>query len=169
MLPINLSSYNIQEVLMLKHMCEEYINDYEDGYEYICNVRSYGRAWTEEVKNFYLLEELCRQYDGYDGIVDVYSTNPNLEEFYNYGDVYYIKSKKDYEKWKRYESLVSQINEIEELWVKWDNREKLPYIDRPKFEPYGTKAEVEIMKGWLKECDMSFEPPKKVEFIVSSS
>lgn len=165
----DISKFTLEEIIKIKSECENFIRDYDDGYIYICKVRSYGRNWTEELKNKYDLETLCSTYDGYDGIVDVFSNNPDLEGFHNYGDVYYIKSKHDYERWKSYESLVSQINEIEELWAKWDNRENLPYMDRPRFEPYGTKAEVEIMKGWLREFDMSFEPPKKVEFIVSSS
>jgi uncharacterized protein with ParB-like and HNH nuclease domain len=77
---MELSNIPIKELVELRNTISNMISSYDDGYLYICKVRSYGRNWTENhIKNVYELEELCDRYNGDDGIVDVYSTNPNLK------------------------------------------------------------------------------------------
>ena len=89
----------IKELAELRDTISNMISSYDDGYLYICKVRSYGRNWTENhIKNVYALEELCREYDGENGIVDVYTTNPNVS-IYNYGALMYIESQEDYDNW----------------------------------------------------------------------
>ena len=75
---MNLDTLTLQELVRLKNDIANRIYSYEDGFLYICKVRSYGRVWTETPKNIYEVQELCYHYDGDDGIVDVYTTNPNL-------------------------------------------------------------------------------------------
>jgi len=53
------------------------LHAYNDGYLYLTCLRSYGSLSWETHINEYTVQELCDQYDGYDGIVDVYTTNPN--------------------------------------------------------------------------------------------
>ena len=75
---LDLTQYTIEELLTLKNEIENHVHSYSDGFVYICKVRSYGRNWNERVSNPYTLQDLCYRYDGYDGIVDIYSTNPDL-------------------------------------------------------------------------------------------
>jgi hypothetical protein len=86
---MNLSNYTISELVNLKNEIENRIYSFEDGFFYICNVRSYGRNWKERMKNPYTLQVLCYKYNGDDGIVDVYTNNPDLS-IDNYGDVMYV-------------------------------------------------------------------------------
>jgi hypothetical protein len=165
---MELSHYTIDQLVELKNEIENRIYSYEDGYIYICRCRSYGRNWNENgIKNTYTLQELCDRYSGDDGIVDVYSTNPNLieikgEEYTgisNYGDVKYIKSVDDYEKWRTYERLVRDIPELEKEWEEWENRDSVPFNYRSKFAPIYPKEYINEWKKQLEEFDMSFTPP----------
>ena len=88
---MNLSDYTFEELVKLRNEIEDRLYSTSDGFLYICKVRSYGRNWNEQPNNTYVLNQLCYQYNGDDGIVDVYTTNPDLN-LQNYGGVYYIKS-----------------------------------------------------------------------------
>jgi hypothetical protein len=48
-----------------------------DGFIYITCLRSYGSIQWRTFINQFLTQELCNEFDGYDGIVDVYTNNPN--------------------------------------------------------------------------------------------
>jgi len=157
---IDLSTYTIEELIQLKETINSKIYSFDDGFEYICNVRSYGRNWVEHPSNTHTLQELCYQYNGDDGIVDVYSTNPNLSHIHNYGELKHIQSVDDYKSWKNYEYLKKQIPEIEKELEEWDNRDNVPFSKRPYFEPYLTKEDLDNMKKELEEFDMSFVEPK---------
>lgn len=162
---IDLSKLTIQELVNLKEEVTGRIDSYKDGYEYICNVRSYGRNWREFTYNAYSLQELCYRYYGEDGIVDVYSTNPDLSHIENYGDTMYIRSVGDYEKWCVYESLKRDIPEYEKELEEWDNRENIPFRERRiYFAPIYSKEDIEKMKKELEEFDMSFTPPSNYNF-----
>jgi len=136
------------------------IRSYKDGYLYICKVRSYGRNWNENINNVFELEELCQRYSGDDGIVDVYSTNPNLKDIYNYGDLRYIESQEDYNNWYRYEQLKRLIPQIKKELDEWDNRDNVPFNQRPFFEPTYTRVDLAEYELKLGVYDMSFVPPK---------
>jgi len=158
---IDLSKYTIEELIGLKNEVSDLIYNYEDGYLYICNVRSYGRNWRDRsIKNTHTLQELCYQYNGDDGIVDVYSTNPNLE-IQNYGDLMYIKSEEDYNKWREYEDLKRIIPDYEKTLEEWENRENVPFNQRPFFKPGFDMDYVNELKKELENFDMSFTPPKR--------
>ncbi len=108
---MDLTNYTIEELIKLNHQIMDMINNHEDGYVYICKVRSYGRNWVEsDIKNKHSLQDLLYKYDGEDGIVDVYSTNPDLGKIHNYGELNYIVSEEDYEKWNGYVVLKQVIS-----------------------------------------------------------
>lgn len=166
---LDLSKYTLEEIASIRDKCASYLNNHIDGYVYICKVRSYGRNWKEFIGNEFTLQELCHQYYGEDGIVDVYSTHPDLSHIDNYGEVMYIKSQEDYDRWSYYHLLIKEIENFEKDWQEWDNRENIPFRERPMWEPYCTKGELELLKKQLDEYDMSFVPPKKYSEIISSS
>jgi len=160
---MDLSIYSIDELVELKNKISWMINDYKDGYFYICNVRSYGRNWKESgVHNTNTLQDLCYQYGGDDGIVDVYSNNPDLSKLDNYGVVMFVPTEKDYEMWKEYEYTKNSIPRIEEELNAWDNRDEVPFRSRPYFAPIYTREDVEGLKLKLENFDMSFVTPVSV-------
>jgi hypothetical protein len=156
---LDLTQYTIEELITLKSEIENRISSYVDGFIYICNVRSYGRNWTERVNNVHDLQELCFRYDGYDGIVDVYSTNPDLSGVHNYGDVKYIVSEDDYNRWKEYEFRKNTIPKISKELDEWDNRDNVPFNSRPYFAPIYSREDLAEMEKELAEFNMSFVPP----------
>ena len=157
---MNIEQYTIGELIQLKNDITNRINNYKDGYLYICNVRSYGRNWYDEsIHNEHTLQELCYSYFGEDGIVDVYSTNPNLGHIDNYGDVMYIVSEEDYNKWKSYQYLLKRIPEIQKELDEWETRDERPFNQRRHFQPMYTKDDLDKMKKDLENYDMSFTPP----------
>jgi hypothetical protein len=159
---MDLTKYTIEELIKLNHQIMDMINNYEDGYVYICKVRSYGRNWVEsDIKNKYTLQDLLYKYDGEDGIVDVYSTNPDLGKIHNYGELNYIVSEEDYDKWNRYEVLKQVILQIEKELEDWDNRDNTPFRSRPMFSPIYTQEDLLEYKKKLEEYDMSFVAPRR--------
>lgn len=157
---LDLTKYTFEELITIKNSVNDYLYSYSDGYIYICEVRSFGRNWTERVSNVYNLEELCDYYSGGDnGIVDVYTNNPDLGEFYNYGGNYYIPSEDDYAKWKEYETLKRLVRDIKLSLDEWDNRDNVPFNRRPYFAPIYSREELSEMEKELSEFDMSFIPP----------
>ena len=149
-----------EELIELRNRIDGMIRSYKDGYLYICKVRSYGRNWNENINNVFELEELCQRYSGDDGIVDVYSTNPNLKDIYNYGDLRYIESQEDYNNWYRYEQLKRLIPQIKKELDEWDNKDNVPFNQRPFFEPTYTRVDLAEYELKLGVYDMSFVPPK---------
>ena len=154
------SNLSFDELIELRNKVNNLIYSHEDGYLYICKVRSYGRNWTENIKNTLELEELCDRYNGDDGIVDVYSTNPNLKGIYNYGALMYIESKEDYDNWCGYKQLERLIPQFKDALDKWDNRDNVPFNQRPLFEPSCTRENLAMYELQLGVYDMSFVPPK---------
>jgi hypothetical protein len=156
---LDLSKYTLEEIAIIRDKCDSYIRNHVDGFIYICKVRSYGRNWRELIGNLHSLQELCYRYYGEDGIVDVYSTNPDLNHLENYGDVMYIVSEEDYNKWEKYVHVKNSIPRIEEELVKWDNRDNVPFGSRPYFAPIFTHEDLNDYKKQLEDYDMSFTPP----------
>lgn len=157
--------FTIKELVKMRDEIDSRIQNYKDGYFYLCNVRSYGRNWTDSyIHNTYTLQELCYRYDGDDGIVDVYSNNPNLGEIYNYGLVMYVPTREDYEASKNYDFLVRTIPEAEERLAEWENRENVPFKYRPMFDPFYTQEDIDRMKLELENFDMSFVAPVRVKY-----
>jgi hypothetical protein len=91
---------------MLQSLIEQYqeaqqqVNDLynqlcntSDGYYYTTCLRCYGSlSWQDHVNSF-TVQELCNEYYGDNGIVDVYTTNPN-HNISTYGDVHVVSKLK---------------------------------------------------------------------------
>lgn len=157
---MNPSKYTIEQLVELKNQIENRIFDYKDGYFYICNVRSYGRNWNENfINNKHTLQELCYRYNGDDGIVDVYSNNPNLGDIQNYGALKFIPTQEDYEKWYNYDYLKKLIPSIEKELEEWENRDNVPFNSRPLFCPIYTNKDIEYYKSSMSKLEGSFVEP----------
>ena len=160
---MNLSDYTFDELVKLKNEIESYLNSTPDGFLYICKVRSYGRNWTERHENSYSVNELCIRYDGDEGIVDVYTTNPDLN-MYNYGNVFYIKSEDDYDAWKKWDYMTKSVPNMEKELEEWENRDNVPFKQRPLFAPIFSRERIDEYKKELEEYDMSFTPPVRLDY-----
>lgn len=57
-----------------------------DGFLYVTSLRCYGSIQWETHKNEFSAQDLCNEYYGDNGIVDVYTNNPN-HKIESYGDV----------------------------------------------------------------------------------
>ena len=57
-----------------------------DGFLYVTCLRCYGSLQWETHHNNFVVQNLCDEYYGDNGIVDVYTNNPN-HNISNYGDV----------------------------------------------------------------------------------
>jgi hypothetical protein len=160
---MNLSNYTFDELVKLKNEIENYLHSTPDGFLYICKVRSYGRNWIERHNNSYSVNQLCIRYDGEEGIVDVYTTNPDLN-MYNYGNVFYIKSEEDYNTWKEWDYLTNSIPEMEKELQEWENRDNVPFKQRPLFAPIFSRERIDDYKKQLSEYDMNFDKPVLLEY-----
>jgi hypothetical protein len=151
---MDLTKLTMDELISLRNKIEGLIHSYEDGYLYICSVRQFGSVWEERPTSLYSLKELCSEYNGDNGIVDVYTNNPNLEfpemEFYNYGDVMYIKSEDDYRDWKKYNKDKNFIDGVTQRLDEWENKDNVPFQYRPSFKPFWTR---EDLKEWIDEFE----------------
>ena len=160
---MNLSDYSFDELVKLKNKIESHLRSTPDGFLYICKVRSYGRNWIERHENSYSVNELCIRYDGEEGIVDVYTTNPDLN-MYNYGNVFYIKSEEDYNSWKEWDYLTNSIPEMEKELEDWENRDNVPFKQRPLFAPIFSRERIDEYKKQLEGYNMSFDKPVLLEY-----
>jgi len=159
---VDVSKCSIEELVELKYKINCLITDYSDGHIYICKVRSYGRNWDDNsVKNPITLQELCYEYYGDDGIVDVYTTNTDLgEDFSNYGDTMIIKSLEDYEKWSLYNGRKRVIERAEQDIIEHAEDQERPYNQRRShFPPIYTQEIVDRMKLEFSELPTDFETP----------
>ena len=151
---MNLDKLTMDELISLRNKIEELIHSYKDGYIYICSVRQFGSFWEERPSSLYSLKELCNSYYGDNGIVDVYTNNPNLEfpemEFENYGDVMFIKSEYDYREWIKHTKTKNLIEDVTKRLDEWDESKDLPFKYRPSFAPHWTREDV---NGWIEEFE----------------
>lgn len=159
---MDFSNHTLNELVELRDKLNGIIWEYNDGHVYICKVRSYGRNWEEKgITNLSRLRDVCYDYDGDNGIVDIYTTNTDLgEHFYNYGDTMIIKSLEDYEKWNKHEILSTHIQRAEqELIEDAEDNEKTFYQRRSHFKSSYTQELIDELKEELKNLPMDFEPP----------
>jgi hypothetical protein len=160
---MDLTKLTMDELISLRNKIEGLIHSYDDGYLYICSVRQFGSVWEERPTSLYSLKELCGEYNGDNGIVDVYTNNPNLEfpemEFYNYGDVMYIKTEGDYRQWIEHTKRKNLIEDVTQRLDEWESRESLPFQYRPSFKPFWKREDV---NEWIEEFENTvwdFTPP----------
>jgi len=79
----------IQEIQSLEERISNLrsqLRKHDDGFLYLTCLRCYGSLTYETYTNKFLVQELCNEYYGDNGIVDVYTTNPN-SGIQTYGDV----------------------------------------------------------------------------------
>ena len=160
---MDFTKYSVEELRELQNNIGHYLHDMNDGFIYICEIRSYGNRWKNVLTNELAVNDLCIEYDGYDGIVDVYTTNPDAK-ISNYGEVNYIKSEEDYRKWKDAKSLVSNIKDYEGELKKWNDRENIPFHSRPTFAPMYTQGDIDVLKSKL-ETIGEYEKPTPIQKI----
>jgi len=160
---MDFTKYSVEELRELQNRIGSYLHDMNDGFIYICQIRSYGNRWKNVLTNELAVNDLCIEYDGYDGIVDVYTTNPDAK-ISNYGEVNYIKSEEEYRKWKDATSLVSDIKDYEDGLKKWNDRENIPFHSRPTFAPIYTQGDIDVLKSKL-ETIGEYEKPTPIQKI----
>lgn len=160
---MDFTKYSAEELRELQNRIGSYLHNMNDGFIYICEIRSYGNRWKNVLTNELAVNDLCIDYDGYDGIVDVYTTNPDAK-ISNYGEVNYIKSEEDYRKWKNSKSLVSDIKDYEDRIKKWKDRENIPFHSRPTFAPMCTQEDIDLLKNKL-ETIGEYDKPTPIQKI----
>jgi hypothetical protein len=80
----------IQEIQSLEERLSNLrsqLRQHSDGFVYLTCLRCYGSLTYETYNNKFLAQELCDEYYGDNGIVDVYTTNPD-HGISTYGAVY---------------------------------------------------------------------------------
>jgi hypothetical protein len=159
---IDFTQHSVEELRELENKIAHYIRTRNDGFIYICEVRSYGNRWKSVLTNEFAVNDVCLEYDGYNGIVDVYTTNPEAK-IENYGEVNYIKSVEDYDKWKKSETLINLIKTAEDEIKRWDNRENLPFNQRPSFGPIYTDEDVVGYRNELETLEWTYEEPVSIK------
>ena len=164
---MNLDKLTMDELISLRNEIEGRIHSFEDGYIYICSVRQFGSVWEERPSSLYSLKELCDSYHGDNGIVDVYTNNPNLEfpemEFYNYGDVEFIKSEYDYREWVKYNKEKYFVESVTEKVNEWEECKDKPLMCRPMFAPIWTKEQVEEFTKEFESKTWDFTEPRSMK------
>lgn len=158
---MDFTKYSVEELRELQNRIGGYLQTRNDDFVYICEIRSYGKNWVNKYTNELAVNDLCEQYDGYDGIVDVYTTNPDAN-ISNYGEVNYIKSQEDYDKWYGASSFVTDIKNYEDRLKKWEDRENVPFHSRPTFAPMYTQEDIDVLKSKL-ETIGEYEKPTSIK------
>lgn len=160
---MDLTKLSIDELISLRNKIENLIYSYDDGYLYICRVRHFNSVWEERPKSLHSLRELCGEYNGDNGIVDVYTNNPNLifpeMEFYNYGDVMYIRSEGDYRQWIEHTQRKNFIEDVTQRLDEWEEKKDLPLIYRSSFAPIWTREDVSEWVTEFENTNWDFTPP----------
>lgn len=159
---IDFTEYSIEELRELQNKIGNYIYNLNDGFVYICEVRSHGNNRKRVLTNECAVNDLCEEYNGYDGIVDVYTTNPGAK-ISNYGQVMYVQTEMDYEKWKKYNSLIGLISNAEEKLKNWENRDNIPFHSRPTFSPMWTEQDILKWRNEMELLEWTYEEPISIK------
>ena len=159
---MDFTQHSVEELRELQNKIGYYLQTRNDDFVYICEIRSYGKNWVNKYTNELAVNDLCADYDGYDGIVDVYTTNPDAN-ISNYGEVNYIKSEDQYRKWKQSETLISQIKSAEDKLAKWNDRDNIPFHSRPTFAPMWTEQDILGWRNELETIEWDYEEPVSIK------
>lgn len=121
-LSIDFSKYTPNQLKQITIDIENYLYELDDGYVYICQFAQYGSHWSHTFTNLHIPEQYANDFNGDNGIMDVYSTNPNIKDipFDNYGDFYYIESVDHYEKYIKRQKELSYITTLKKEHEKYD-------------------------------------------------
>jgi hypothetical protein len=148
---------SLEKMVEIRDHLENKIRTYDDGFKYLCKVRSYGRNWTENYTNHKALQDRCWEMNGDDGIIDVYTNNPKLR-IENYGAVYYFPSMEDAEKWRNHHYNLKVLESEFEHVKKWED-ESIPYHAKPSFPPtHNMEKLLEIRQRLEDEKSSVIEP-----------
>jgi len=158
---IDFTQHSIEELRKLQNKISHYIHTREDGFIYICECRSYGRNWRQTLSNEVAVNDLCDEYNGENGVVDVYTTNPDAK-INNYGEVNHIKSVEDYEKWVKSNKLISLIKSAKDELAKWNDRDNIPFHTRPSFAPMWTEEDILVWVNDLELLEWKYEEPTSI-------
>jgi hypothetical protein len=158
-----LKNLSIEELNEVRNTAANLIHHYEDGFQYECKVRSYGRSWTQKLKNSHAVQDLCYEYDGDNGIVGVYTNNPDLN-IENYGETYYFPSMEEAERWRSHTYIANRIPEWKKELEKWEMRENIPFNSRPHFEPYLNAEEIAEREAQLEKDAPSIIQPVRLGY-----
>jgi|10_taG_2_1085330.scaffolds.fasta_scaffold10211_10 hypothetical protein len=93
--------------------------DSRDGFIYIASLREYGSVSTHQYYNTFVLQAMCDEYYGDNGIVDIITNNPDHGICNEGGDVEVMSAKQIFN--ACIDSLVTKRIEAEER----ENQEKL--------------------------------------------
>jgi hypothetical protein len=74
----------------------------------------------------------------------------------------FVPTEDDFQIWKAYTYLKSSIPIHEEDLDAWENRDNVPFNQRPYFSPTNSREDVANMKKRLENFDMSFVAPVRV-------
>lgn len=68
---------HLSELYKQLRIIERFMTDCKDGYTYWICIHRYGSSRWQELNNTYAVEQVIEEYgDGHDGMVDIYSNNP---------------------------------------------------------------------------------------------
>ena len=160
---IDFTKYSAEELKRLILDIENHLYEMNDGYVYICIFRQYGRVWEHTYSNLHIPEKYAEEFNGDNGIMDIYTTNPNLEElpFYNYGDTFYVESIDAYIQWRdamKIQRLMEDAQEDHHIYDEWVSEKGDALRDiwtgahRPR-EPYYTLEQIDEMQKNLDSID----------------
>ena len=152
---MDFTQHSVEELRELQNKIGYYLQTRNDDFVYICEIRSYGKNWVNKYTNELAVNDLCADYDGYDGIVDVYTTNPDAN-ISNYGEVNYIKSVEGYEKWKKSNVLMNLIKTTEKEIERWLKKEK-------PFKPFYTEEDILGWRNELETIEWDYEEPVSIK------
>ena len=155
---IDLTTLTLEELSELKNQVQEMIDNYSDGFTYECHLSSYGRRSQFHYTNAQSTQDLCWEYNGDDGIITVYTNNPNLG-IDNYGSVYYFSTMEEAKMWRNYIYMKNQIPHLEEKLDDWEKRMEVPFRDRPHFEPDMSKEDLKKHKNEVEELERTIVMP----------
>ena len=158
-----LKSLTIEELQEALNIATNLIHDFKDGFIYECRVRSYGRNWIERPTNAITVQELCYRYGGDDGIVDIYTNNPDLRVD-NYGDTLYFPTLEDAETWRSHRFLTNAIPGWKKDIANWENRHRLPFRERPSFAPYIDEVEIANHEAQLMDLTQKLVQPVRLSY-----
>jgi hypothetical protein len=154
---MNIETLTLNEMVELRDKLNDSINNYSDGFIYELHIRSYGRNWRETVSNAVAVQERCWEYNGDEGIIDIYTTNRDLR-VHNYGETYYFPTLDDGKRWRDKRYLERQIPQLEKELDDWDNRESVPFRERPHFAPIYSRADLAEYREQLAAMSDVIEP-----------
>lgn len=158
-----LKNLSIDELQEARNIASNLIYAHEDGFLYECYVRSYGRNWREKHANPVTVQELCYRYGGDDGIVDIYTNNPDLQVD-NYGDNLYFPTIEDAENWRTHRYLTNTIPDWKAEIAAWENRDSVPFNQRPLFSPYMTTEAIAEREAELETLTQKLVQPVRLGY-----